>query len=313
MSQFAQRLIPHRLAAHTLSLVGGMLLLLLSIAARADSGGETLSFADYDHSLYDQVVHHIKEKVGARLGKGRNEHDRFFIIPFAYQNKRNQPEFSHSFLSVIRVFADGRQPSPTKGLAVRSYQNRAFEAFTISWLPNDFLENPHLCVFDGFGARLIPSWNKCPVSPGKDFKLPETLSLATRFKLALAMWGPYEITRGAFDLAVKRLRLLDSGTIKYRADDRGYRKDRVAINCFHAMAGLEELFPNGGLFGTGFKMWGFNGTARVLIEYKSRATKEGLLLEPVNVKDDVYGFVYVPERDGKAPYNPFRQASAYQK
>ena len=68
------------------------------------------------------------------------------------------------------------------------------------------------------------------------------------------MWGPYEIDKKAFDLVVERKRLLDSGAIKHRADDRLYRKDRVAINCFHAMAGLNELFPNGGLFGTGFKM-----------------------------------------------------------
>jgi hypothetical protein len=62
------------------------------------------------------------------------------------------------------------------------------------------------------------------------------------------------IHKKAFDLAVKRKRLLDTGTIKYRADDRLYRKDRVAVNCFHAVAGLNALFPNGGLFGTGFKM-----------------------------------------------------------
>jgi hypothetical protein len=55
--------------------------------------------------------------------------------------------------------------------------------------------------------------------------------------------GPYEIKKAAFDLAVQRKRLLDGGTIKYRADDRLYRKDKVAISCFHAMAGLDELFP----------------------------------------------------------------------
>jgi hypothetical protein len=69
------------------------------------------------------------------------------------------------------------------------------------------------------------------------------------------MWGPYEVRKEAFDLGVKRMRLLDGGTIRYRADDRLYRKNRIAINCFHAMAGLEELYANGGLFGTGFKMW----------------------------------------------------------
>ncbi len=127
-------------------------------------------------------------------------------------------------------------------------------------------------------------------------------------KNAVAMWGPYEIKQAAFDLAVKRKNLLDGGTIKYRADDRLYRKDKVAISCFHAMAGLDELFPSGGLFGTGFKMWGFNGTARVLMEYTEKATNKHLLLEPVDIKKDRYGFVYAPARNGDVPYNPLKNA-----
>ena len=90
-----------------------------------------------------------------------------------------------------------------------------------------------------------------------------------------------------------------------------HRKDRVAINCFHAMAGLEELYPNGGLFGTGFQMWGINGTKRVLIEYTKAIRNEGLLLDPVNIKKDLYGFVYAPARNGRGLYNPFPNASAY--
>ena len=125
------------------------------------------------------------------------------------------------------------------------------------------------------------------------------------------MWGPYEVAKPAFELGVKRKQLLDGGTIKYRADDRIYRKKGIAINCFHAMAGLEELYPNGGLFGSGFKMWGFNGTARVLIEYSKKESNAGLLLDPVDVKKDRYGFVYAPTRNGPVPYNPLENASAY--
>ncbi len=216
-------------------------------------------------------------------------------------------------MAVIRVLSDDQQPALTPGLTRRTYQNRNFEAFTISWLPHDFDKNPNLCVFEGFGARLFPTWNKCPISVGRDFKLDETIKLAVNVKNAVCMWGPYEITKVAFDLTVKRLGLLDAGTIKYRADDRLTREKRTAINCFHAMAGLEELFPNGGIFGTGFKMWGINGTARVLIEYKVRGTKMGLLLEPVDEKKDRYGFVYAPTRDGRPLYDPFKRASAYRR
>jgi hypothetical protein len=233
------------------------------------------------------------------------------MIPFAYEDKGNHPEFSHSFLSVIRVFATNGPPKLTPGLPTREYKGWEFEAFTISWLPADFLTNPHLCVFDGLGARLFPKMNHCPILPGRNCSLQETIKLAAEFKNAVCMWGPYEIAKPGFDLGVKRKALLDSGQIKYRADDRLYRKDKVAISCFHAMAGLDQLYPNGGLFGTGFMMWGFNGTARVLIEYQGKARYRKLLLDPVDEKKDRYGWVYAPARNGPVPYDPLKYASAY--
>src|SRR5205807_6243334 len=161
--------------------------------------------------------------------------------------------------------------------------------------------------------RLSPEKNKCPISKGRNFTLQETIKLAVEVKNAVAMWGPYEIAKPGFDLAVKRKQLLDRGTIKYRADDRLYRKDKVAISCFHAMAGLDELFPNGGLFGTGFKMWGFNGSARVLIEYSEKASNKGLLLDPVDVDKDQSFFVYASTAGGPVPYNPAKHDAAYRR
>jgi hypothetical protein len=248
----------------------------------------------HNASLYNQIVNRIEAKIAPRLGNAPLTHERYFMIPFAYQDEGNHPELSHSFISVIRVFATNKKTKLTPGLRTRRYQNWDFEAFTISWLPADFLENPHLCVFDGFGARLFASQNKCPLSPGKNFSLADTIKLAVDAKNAVAMWGPYEIAKPGFDLGVKRKELLDSGKIKYRADDRLYRKNQVAINCFHAMAGLDNLYPNGGLFGTGFKMWGFKGTARVLVEYNGRARFKKLLFDTIDEKNDMYVWVYAP-------------------
>ena len=176
------------------------------------------------------------------------------------------------------------------------------------------MQDPNLCVFSGFGARLFPKRNKCPISPGKNITLQDTITLAVNAKVAVGMWGPYEVTKEGFDRGVKRKSLLDSGQIKYRADDRLYQKKQIAISCFHAMGSIEDPFPKGGAFGTGFRMWGLNGTKRVLIEYKTRAGKQGLLLEPVDVKKDRYGFVYAPEGDqSRRIYNPFKTASAYRR
>ena len=288
-----------------------VILLTLSLVAHAGWLKPDVDFSNYDVPLYEQIINRIKAKISNRLGEGTNTHDRYFIIPFAYENDGNDPEFSHSFMSVIRVFADDKQPRLTPGLTRGRYKNREFETFTISWLPRDFMANPDLCVFKGSGARLFAKANECPVSPGRNFTLEETIKLGANEKNAVAMWGPYEFDKKGFDLVVERKRLLDTGTIKYRADDRLYRKDRVAINCFHAIAGLNELFPNGGIFGTGFKMWGLNGTARVLIEYNEKAKIKGVLLEPMDVKKDCYGFVYAPTRNSRGLYNPVRNASAY--
>jgi hypothetical protein len=285
-----------------------ILLLTLPVVAQAE-----VDFSNYDAPLYAQIVDRIKAKVSARLGEGKNMQDRYFIIPFAYEDRGNHPEHSHSFISVIRVLADSKQRKLTPGLQTRKEMNREFEAFTISWLPADFMTNPNLCVFDGPLSRTIPANNKCPVSPGRNFTLEETIKLAVGIKNAVAMWGPYEIKQGGFDLAVKRKNLLDGGTIKYRADDRLTQKEKTAVSCFHAMSGLEELFPKGGFLGTGFKMWGFNGTARVLIEYTEKASNKHLLLEPVDVKKDRYGFVYAPTRNGDVPFDPLKNSSAYQR
>src|SRR6267143_3781313 len=144
-----------------------ILLLAFPIVAQAGSPQRDVYFANYDVPLYTQIVDRIKSKVSVRLGEGSNTRDRYFIIPFAYEDRGNHPQFSHSFISVIRVLADDTQPKLTPGLKLRRYRNREFEAFTISWLPHDFLSNPHLCVFDGAGSRIIPERNKCPISTGR--------------------------------------------------------------------------------------------------------------------------------------------------
>ena len=269
-----------------------------------------VDFSNYDVPLFEQIVNRIKAKVEARLGEGVNTQDRYFIVPFAFQRRWNNPQFSHSFISVIRVLGDGKQPSLTSGLRRGRFKNRDFEAFTISWVPHDFDTNPRV-RFRWLRQPHFSDLNKCPISVGRDFRLDETLKVAMNEKSSVGMWGPYEIRKEAFDLGVKRKKLLDGGTIKYKADDRLTRKDRVAINCFHAMAGLEELYPNGGFLGTGFRMWGINGTARVLIEYTKAVRNKGLLLEPVDIKKDLYGFAYAPERNSHGLYDPFPNASAY--
>jgi len=270
-----------------------------------------VDFSNYNAPLRRQVVDRIKAKVTARLREGGNMQDRYFIVPLAYQDQGNNPESAHSFLTVIRVLVDRKQRNLTSRFTQGRLKNGDFESFTISWMPYDFDTNPHLRVFEGFGSLLDPKMNKTPNSIGRNFTLDKTLKFAVNVKDAVGMWGPYEIKKEAFNLAAKRKQLLDGGTIGYRADDRLYHKDRIAINCFHAMAALEKLYPDGGFLGTGFRIWGINGTARVLIEYTKKDSNKGQFLEPIDIKKDLYGFVYAPARNSRSLYNPFPNASAY--
>src|SRR5260370_18220710 len=192
-----------------------------------------VDFSNYNAPLVQQIVNRIKAKLAARLGAGVNTQDRYFLVPFAYQNSTNDPEFAHSFISVIRVLAHGKQPSPTSGFKRGRFKNLDFKASTISWLPHDFDTNPRLRVFEGVGSLVVPGWNQCPISPGRNFRLDQTLKLAMNDKNASGLCVPHEIKKEAFNLAVKRKQLLDRGTIGYRADCRLYRKDRVLIHWLH--------------------------------------------------------------------------------
>src|SRR5690242_13413235 len=96
-----------------------ILLLSLPLLAQAELGDRKVDFSSYDKALYTQVVDRIKAHILARLGKGGSPRDRYFIIPFAYQNEKNQPEFSHSFITVIRVFGNNTKSKETPGLPTR--------------------------------------------------------------------------------------------------------------------------------------------------------------------------------------------------
>src|SRR5258708_19615521 len=65
------------------------------VPVRAELLKGDVDFSNYDASLSQQIVNRIKVKVGARLGEGVNTQDRYFIVPFAYQDKWNNPEFAH--------------------------------------------------------------------------------------------------------------------------------------------------------------------------------------------------------------------------
>src|ERR1051325_5633107 len=81
-----------------------------------------VDYSYYDVPLYDQIVDRIKANIAPRLGKGPLKHDRYFMIPFAYQDKGNHPEFSPFFFSVIRGFPTHKEPKLAPRLPPPKYK-----------------------------------------------------------------------------------------------------------------------------------------------------------------------------------------------
>ena len=83
---------------------------------------------------------------------------------------------------------DNKQPKLTPGLETRPYKNREFEAFTISWVAARFHEPIRICVsLTARAAALFHETNKCPISPGRNFSLEETIKLAVNGEDAVAI------------------------------------------------------------------------------------------------------------------------------
>jgi hypothetical protein len=290
-------------------------LFLLFATSQFSEAKKQIDYTHYDSPLYTQVVNRVREKILLKLSKGDSGKSRFFMIGFAYEDDTNQAEQSHTFGTMVRI-------DP----------NHKIEHFNISWLPDRFRYDPTLPVFDPWISIFFPKMNKIKPEKGRNFDLKETLALAIKskesaeFHKAVGMWGPYEVKEEFFKEGLKRKDYLEHGNPRpqYVADDRLYRKANnlaasIAFNCYHAVASLEFGFPKGGFLDTGLKMWGLNATAHNLSEYKllekKRAAlnppKPPLLLDQVDEKNDVYGFVYIENKNDRNVKNPFQNASAY--
>src|SRR5436190_18572604 len=97
-----------------------LLLVGFPLLAHAELQGD-VDFSKYDVPLENQIVDQIKAKIAPRLGDGPLTRERYFMIPFAYEDRGNHPEFSHSFITVIRVFATTKPAKLTPGLPTRKY------------------------------------------------------------------------------------------------------------------------------------------------------------------------------------------------
>lgn len=138
----------------------------------------------------------------------------YYLLMFGSQRVPNNPNYSHTFATFAKVSWLAPGPCPRDPLV---------EAHTISWLP----ANLKIRV-----GALLP---EC----GRNFDLYATLDFAHCTGQRVSLWGPYCIQPDLYKRALGRKAELESGRIDYKANDMGYRSDRVC-NCIHAISTIAE-------------------------------------------------------------------------
>lgn len=159
--------------------------------------------------------------------------DQYFLLMFGSQRTPVNPNYSHTFATFVKV-----KSAPQASIS---------ETHTVSWLPANMKVR--------IGA-LLPE-------PGHNFDLHTTLAMANATQQRVSLWGPYPIHPEAYDRALLRIRELESGTVKYKANDMLRRDQRVA-NCIHAVSAI----PNGPRLVVVSPGWGESASFFVLQEFE---------------------------------------------
>lgn len=144
--------------------------------------------------------------LGFLSGSARAD-ERYFLLMFAGQRLPRTPDHAHTFATFVK-----RCEGPN-GVQL--------EVRTISWLP---------------ASEKIRTIALRP-EPGRNFELHETIRFVQEHRERVSLWGPYEIRPELFEMAGRQIDQLNSGRIRYKANDSLYRSDN-ATNCIHAVGVL---------------------------------------------------------------------------
>ena len=138
--------------------------------------------------------------------------ERYYLLVFGSETFPKIPRFTHSWITFIRVPADG---SP-------------LEHHSISWMPSTL-----------FIKTFRPT-----VEPGVNLTLHESIEMALHYHERISMWGPYEIPPGLYRKFMIQKQFLESGEIGYQCIDTygeaGWTGD--GSNCIHAISDADVMF-----------------------------------------------------------------------
>ena len=138
----------------------------------------------------------------------------YYLVMFGSQRVPANPNYSHTWTTFVKATWPGDGPCP---------KNATIESHTISWLPANLI------------IRTSAPLPEC----GHNFGLHETIDFANRTCQRISIWGPYCIDCELYEWALARKAHLESGRIKYKANDVGHRSVRVS-NCIHAVSSVVE-------------------------------------------------------------------------
>jgi hypothetical protein len=147
---------------------------------------------------------------GAVAGHAHAE-DRYYMMIFASQSAPNVVRYSHTFAVFVDAFGQGQFPD-----------EYLIDTHTISWMP----ASRHI-----WPLRLGPT-------PGVNMNLAETFKWAESAGKHISMWGPFNIDRQLYDMAVSQESKLNQGKLQYLCIDGRCRQNR-ACNCIHAVCDLD--------------------------------------------------------------------------
>ncbi len=150
----------------------------------------------------------------------------YYVVIFGAQDERANPLTSHCFATFIKTKRSAASSAPSE-----------VELKHINWFTPRGHESgvPHGLLIDGQIARPEPGENRDTAS---------ALTCASRHKLTVYKYGPYEIDPRLYERAVRQIDLLEGRVpgyrVLYKQIDYGLREDKqiVALNCIHAVSDI---------------------------------------------------------------------------
>ncbi len=138
----------------------------------------------------------------------------YYLLMFGAQRTPPDPNHAHSFATFVHACWEGDGPCPA---------HAAIESHTISWLAATGV------------VHTLALHPEC----GRNFGLHETIRWCQKNDMRISVWGAYCIEPVLYGRALRQIALLESGKVRYKANDMGYRSDEVS-NCIHAVSVLSE-------------------------------------------------------------------------